>query len=154
MTELVFAGLCFAAVAALAMRRAPIWAWALAAWLIAIAIHNGYAEAEGVAGYGPMSILAWLTAGGLALLSVPSLRRKALVEPAFHMVKKILPKVSDTEQQALDAGTIGFPKSKRGGHAAFLFVQLAARQTVCARFHGGVGQFSEQHLRTRRSGRR
>jgi acyl-CoA dehydrogenase len=108
MTELVFAGLCFAAVAALAMRRAPIWAWALAAWLIAIAIHNGYAEPDGVAGYGPMSILAWLTAGGLALFSVPSLRRKALVEPAFHMVKKILPKVSDTEQQALDAGTIGF----------------------------------------------
>jgi acyl-CoA dehydrogenase len=108
MTELVFVGLVFAVVATLAMRRAPIWVWALAAWVIAIVIHNGYAEQDGVAGYGPMSILAWLTAGGLALFSIPSLRRKILVEPAFHMVKKILPKVSDTEQQALDAGTIGF----------------------------------------------
>ncbi len=41
-------------------------------------------------------------------MAMPALRRMLLVEPAFAMVKKILPKVSDTEQQALDAGTIGF----------------------------------------------
>ena len=70
MTELVFAALCLAVVSTLAMRRAPIWAWALVAWVIAVAVHNGYAEANGVAGYGPMSSLAWLTAGGLALLSL------------------------------------------------------------------------------------
>ncbi len=44
----------------------------------------------------------------LAALSVPSLRRRFVVEPTFRMVKGILPKVSDTEQQALDAGTVGF----------------------------------------------
>jgi acyl-CoA dehydrogenase len=108
MTELVFAGLCLVVIAALAMRRAPVWLWAFAAWMVAIAVQNGWAEHDGVGGYGPVSILAWLAAGTLALFAIPQIRRKLLVEPAFHMVKKILPKVSDTEQQALDAGTIGF----------------------------------------------
>ena len=44
----------------------------------------------------------------LAGLSIPPLRRAALIEPIFRKVKGILPKVSATEQEALDAGTIGF----------------------------------------------
>src|SRR5262249_8837948 len=52
--------------------------------------------------------LAWVPAVALGLFSVPQIRRAALVDPAFHMVKRVLPKVSDTEQQALDAGTVGF----------------------------------------------
>jgi acyl-CoA dehydrogenase len=35
-------------------------------------------------------------------------RRAALVEPIFRGIKSVLPKVSATEQEALDAGTIGF----------------------------------------------
>jgi acyl-CoA dehydrogenase len=52
--------------------------------------------------------LAWLPFVGLALLSVPSLRRRFIVAPIFATVRKILPKVSDTEAQALEAGTVGF----------------------------------------------
>jgi acyl-CoA dehydrogenase len=41
-------------------------------------------------------------------LSIPPLRRAALIEPVFRKVKGVLPRVSATEQEALDAGTIGF----------------------------------------------
>ena len=54
------------------------------------------------------SLLMLLPVLALCALAVPSIRRSLLVVPAFGMVRKILPKVSDTEQQALDAGTIGF----------------------------------------------
>ena len=55
-----------------------------------------------------LSWLAWLPFVALALLSIPSLRRSLIVAPVFAKVRKILPKVSDTEAQALEAGTVGF----------------------------------------------
>ncbi len=53
-------------------------------------------------------MLLGLIAVPLIALSIPQFRRQFFVAPAFRMVKGILPKVSDTEQQALDAGTVGF----------------------------------------------
>ena len=50
----------------------------------------------------------WVLAAVLAALCVPAIRRAVLIQPLFRMVKRILPKVSATEQEALDAGTIGF----------------------------------------------
>ena len=57
---------------------------------------------------GVLGLLAWLPVFALGALAVPQVRRKAIVEPAYGMVRGILPKVSDTEAQALDAGTVGF----------------------------------------------
>ena len=37
------------------------------------------------------------------VLSIPSVKRAAIIKPAYVMVKKILPAVSETEQAALDA---------------------------------------------------
>ena len=109
MTELVFLILCLGVVTALAMRQAPLWAWAIAAAVATYLWQSGLVagEYQGLQ-FGLLSLIAWIPALILALLSVPSLRRTLLVEPAFAIVKKILPKVSDTEQEALDAGTIGF----------------------------------------------
>jgi len=42
------------------------------------------------------------------LLAIPAVRRALVVTPAFATVRRILPKVSATEQAALDAGTVGF----------------------------------------------
>jgi acyl-CoA dehydrogenase len=50
----------------------------------------------------------WMLAAVLAALCVPSIRHSVLVRPLFHQIKRILPKVSETERAALDAGTIGF----------------------------------------------
>ena len=55
-----------------------------------------------------LGVLAWLPVVVLAGLSIPPLRRVALITPLFHKIKGILPRVSATEQEALNAGTIGF----------------------------------------------
>jgi acyl-CoA dehydrogenase len=93
---------------ALFMRRTPLLGWAAA---LAIA---AYLLQAGLLGFGEGGLrlaAAWLL-GLLALacagLAYPPLRRAALVAPLFRRIKDTLPKVSSTEQEALNAGTIGF----------------------------------------------
>ncbi|HMN37879.1 MAG TPA: acyl-CoA dehydrogenase [Hyphomicrobium sp.] len=94
---------------ALAMRRAPMWLWALAAAGIVLLWQSGVLHGELHWPAPELSgALAWFPAVVLGLLSVPAIRRAAVVEPAYGMVRGILPKVSDTEVQALEAGTVGF----------------------------------------------
>ena len=117
MAELVFALMCFAAVTALAIKRAPLWLWAIVAAGAAYLWNSGIFDSEGVASeFGIITLLTLLPALLLAAFAVPGLRRKVLVEPAFGIIRKILPKVSDTEQEALDAGTIGFDAELFSGH--------------------------------------
>src|SRR6185437_10514398 len=85
---------------ALGMARAPMWAWAAAVGLLTLIATHG--------SFGLLTLIAWLPFIALALLSIPSLRRSLIVAPVFATVRKILPKVSDTEAQALEAGTVGF----------------------------------------------
>ncbi len=112
MMELGFLILCIGVVFALAMREAPLWAWAASGAGVLLVWQSGVLESAGEAGeaggFGLLGALSWLPVLALAAMTVPSLRRTAIIEPAFRLVKKILPKVSDTEQVALDAGTIGF----------------------------------------------
>src|SRR5262245_61082258 len=109
MAEFVFLVLCVAGAFALAIYRAPLWAWAagLAAatliWQTGL-LHGEFEEPQ----FGVLGLLAWVPAVVLAGLSIPALRRAALVEPIFRSLKSVLPKVSATEQEALDAGSIGF----------------------------------------------
>lgn len=109
MAELLFICICVAAVFVLAMYRAASWAWAAVAAVAAlvwqVGLFDGGSDASGP---GLLSIILWLPAVILGLISVPSLRRSWIVEPVFRTIRQVLPKVSDTEQQALDAGTIGF----------------------------------------------
>ena len=110
MAALVFLALLAAMVFSLGMRKAPLWMWALAVALLTY-IWRWNLLGGGVAGPGPSligTLFAYLPAIALVALSVPSIRRAAVVEPVYGMVQKILPKVSDTEAQALDAGTVGF----------------------------------------------
>jgi acyl-CoA dehydrogenase len=95
--------------AALAMRRAPLWQWALAVALLGaltriVLDQNGLWLATDTVGWA----FALLPGVVLGLLAVPQLRQLALTAPVYGMVKKILPRVSRTEQEALDAGTIGW----------------------------------------------
>jgi acyl-CoA dehydrogenase len=109
MTELVFLVAVFAVALALAMHRSPLWLWAIVGAAALIVYQSGLLHgAYATPAPGPIGVLAWVPVLVMALLSVPALRRTVLIEPAFRMVKGILPKVSDTEQQALDAGTVGF----------------------------------------------
>ena len=92
----------------LAIRQSPLWQWALAA--AAIGILAMLRPEEGLAFSG--SAIGWffalLPAILLALLSITAIRQAVLTGPAYRMVKSILPRISRTEQEALDAGTVGW----------------------------------------------
>jgi acyl-CoA dehydrogenase len=110
----VFILLCLGAVIALAMWRAPLWAWAVLAAVVTFSIQVGWA-------FGPMGglsftkVLAWLPVIALAVIAYRPIRRQYVITPAFRMVKKILPPVSATEREALEAGTVGFDAEIFGG---------------------------------------
>ncbi len=98
-----------AVLVALGMLRAPVWAWAAALGLFLLSWQSGWWHGHvHFPITGILSLLAWLPVAALGAMALPDVRRKFFVAPAFGLVKKTLPKVSDTEQQALDAGTIGF----------------------------------------------
>jgi acyl-CoA dehydrogenase len=109
MPDLVFFAVCIVGAFILAMRRAPLWAWTVGLAAAAYVWQSGmlYGEASELEP-GFFGALAWLLVAVLALLCVPAIRRVALTKPLFGKIKGILPRVSATEQAALDAGTIGF----------------------------------------------
>lgn len=96
------------AFAVLAMRRAPLWQWAVAALVIGaltrISTDNGLWLMTDVPGW----VLALLPAAILGVFALPQVRKLVLSGPAYGIVKSILPRVSRTEQEALDAGTVGW----------------------------------------------
>ena len=106
---IVFLLLCVAGVFWLAMRKAPIWGWAAAAAAAILVWRTGLIHGDWHApAFNSLGLVAWVPVLILAGLSIPSLRRAVLVAPLFHKIKGILPRVSATEQEALNAGTIGF----------------------------------------------
>lgn len=109
MPDLVFFAVCIVGAFILAMRRAPLWAWTIGLAAAVYVWQSGmlYGEASELEP-GFFGAVAWLLVAVLALLCVPAIRRVALVKPLFGKIKGILPRVSATEQEALNAGTIGF----------------------------------------------
>ncbi|MEM1375921.1 MAG: acyl-CoA dehydrogenase [Pseudomonadota bacterium] len=100
---------CFAAAVALSMARAPLVAWAIAAAVAALIATTGMvAGTFGAPALSFLTILAFIPAVAFGLLSIPSIRLAVLTKPVFGIVKSILPPVSDTEKEALDAGTVGW----------------------------------------------
>ena len=109
MPELVFIALCIIGAFVLAMRRAPLWAWTLGLAVAVYAWQSGVLYGEpGELEPGFLGIIAWVLVAALAVLCVPAVRRAVLIQPLFRKIKGILPRVSSTEQEALNAGTIGF----------------------------------------------
>lgn len=91
------------AILVLSYYRTPIWLWAA----VALAIGMVSMLAMGASG-GFAWTLALLPAVVFGLFSIPLLRRLILTGPAYNMVRSILPRVSATEQEALNAGTVGW----------------------------------------------
>jgi len=89
------------AVLAAAYLRAPAVAWMLAAagYLAGFAWLGGWGEAAVLA-----AGLVWAVAA--ALLLVAPLRRALLTRPIFDLVRRLLPQMSQTEREALEAGTV------------------------------------------------
>jgi len=109
MITLIFVVVSLAALAALAIQRSPLWAWALVIAAITFLAQTGLPWATFEAPFGSIGAwIAWVPAIALALVSFRPIRQQVVTRPAFHTVKRILPPVSDTEKEALEAGTVGF----------------------------------------------
>ncbi len=109
MDAVIFVIIAIAAVFIVAMRRLPLMAWAIASAFLVGAWQFGLFQGQVAPPELSLAkLLAWLPALLFVLLSLAGLRQAALTGPAYAMVRRILPSVSDTEQQALEAGTTGF----------------------------------------------
>ena len=109
MPELVFIALCVFGAFVLAMRRAPLWAWTLGLAAAVYIWQSGLLYGSpGELEPGFLGVLAWVVVAALAVLCIPAIRRATLIQPIYRRIKGILPRVSATEQEALNAGTIGF----------------------------------------------
>jgi acyl-CoA dehydrogenase len=95
--------------AVLAMRESPLWQWALAALVIGLLTRIDF-TADGVIVATDLGglVLVLVPAIIFGLLSVTPIRKLVLMTPVYGAVKSILPRVSRTEQEALDAGTVGW----------------------------------------------
>ena len=84
----------------LSLRQSPLWHWAVGALGIG-------AACQVLIGGGNWF---WALFPGfvLAAFIVPAVRKLLVTGPAYAMVKRYLPRVSKTEQEALDAGTVGW----------------------------------------------
>ncbi|MGD0533082.1 MAG: acyl-CoA dehydrogenase [Methyloceanibacter sp.] len=109
MADLIFTLLSLAVLFALAMNRAPLWAWALAVALFTLSLQMGLGHGHL---HGPVfnfgALLGWLIAAGLVALTFPRIKRDYLVLPAYRALKGLVPTISETEREALEAGTVGW----------------------------------------------
>ena len=109
MAELIFAGLALVALFALAMNRAPLWLWALAAAVFTFGAQMGLIHGQLHWPVFPWwSLLGWLVAALVFVASFPEIKRKYITLPAYGALKGVMPTISETEREALEAGTVGW----------------------------------------------
>ncbi|WP_244500208.1 acyl-CoA dehydrogenase [Methyloceanibacter superfactus] len=123
MAELIFAALSLAAFLALAMNRASLRGWAIAIAVFTVILQFGF-------GFTLWSFAGWLVAGLLFAASVPDIKRKYITLPAYGALKGAMPTISDTEREALQAGTIGWDAELFSGEPDFAKLRRVAPITL------------------------
>jgi len=109
MAAIIFSLACIVAMFALGMRRSPLGVWAIFVGVASLLIQMGAPFGRlTLPQFDTLGLIGWLPAIILGILSFRPIRRVAVTAPAFNVVKKILPPVSNTEKEALEAGTVGF----------------------------------------------
>lgn len=81
--------------------RAPLLLWAVVS---AAGVAVGIAFPQAVST--PAHIVMIIAAAGIIPLSITGIRKSFLSKPIFDLYKKVLPPMSQTEKEALDAGTV------------------------------------------------
>ena len=92
----------------LVLWRAPVIVWALAVALGTAAIKLTVLTAERIGTPEFWHPTCWAPAALLLVFSLPFVRRLLIAGPAYGALKGIMPKLSPTENEALEAGTVGF----------------------------------------------
>lgn len=117
----------------LGIMRAPLSIWSLSLGGLLFVLQAGLLSTSQ---HFPLndigSLLLWLPILILSLFNVPHFRRIFLIQPAFTYVKKVLPTVSDTEQQVLDSGTVGFDTEIFSGNPDWNKLRSVATHSLTA----------------------
>jgi acyl-CoA dehydrogenase len=86
----------------LALNKASLWIWAafaaLAAYTFVILFDSGFFT----------QLILFVPVFALAALSIPFIRRKFVARPLYEGLRRTFPSISDTEREALAAGTVGW----------------------------------------------
>ncbi|NOZ31933.1 MAG: acyl-CoA dehydrogenase [Alphaproteobacteria bacterium] len=112
---------------ALALTETPLLIWGV----VFIALGAAGQLLSGGAGAGGW-VLALLPGLVLVLLGIPAVRRLVLTGPIYDAVRRILPRISQTEQEALDAGTIGWDAELFSGRPDFTVLGDIPKLTLSA----------------------
>ena len=133
MAEFIFASLSLLALFALAMNRAPLWLWALAAAVFTLSAQMGLVHGHLHWPVFPLwSLFGWLIAALLFVASFPEIKRKYIVLPAYRALKGAMPSISETEREALEAGTVGWDAELFGGTPDWSKLRRVAPITLTA----------------------
>ena len=85
----------------LAYFRAGLWIWTAAAGVLLWSVSHP--------GGSIFSLMGWaLFVLAALILNLPPVRRTILARPLLRLFKRILPPLSETEREALEAGTVGW----------------------------------------------
>ncbi|MEM8643884.1 MAG: acyl-CoA dehydrogenase [Pseudomonadota bacterium] len=123
MAELIFALLALALFFALAMNRASFRTWAAAVAIYTLALQIAF-------GFPLWSFLGWLAAGLLYAGGLPSIKRSYITKPVFRILKGAMPAISETEREALEAGTAGWDAELFSGRPDFAKLRRVAPITL------------------------
>ena len=92
----------------IALTVAFVWLnMTLQSWLITTSVVMGVGMLTGITNWLLSLVMLLITVSALVLLFyAPELRKKFLTGPLYRMVKAAMPPISQTEQEAIDAGTV------------------------------------------------
>jgi acyl-CoA dehydrogenase len=133
MAEVIFALICLAVVLGLAMQRASLTTWAIAVALITLSAQLGLNNGElHWPAFPWWSLLGWLIAGLLFAASFPELKRQYITLPTYRSLKGAMPAISETEREALEAGTVGWDAELFSGTPDWAKLRRVAPITLTA----------------------
>jgi acyl-CoA dehydrogenase len=123
----VFAAVTIAVLMALAYFQAPILLWTIAAGLML----GSWAAAFAWPGTA-IGIVFGIVAALAVILNVNFLRRKILSDPVLAVFRRILPDMSQTEKEAIDAGTVWWDADLFSGKPDWSKMLAIPRPTLTA----------------------
>jgi acyl-CoA dehydrogenase len=133
MAELIFTLIFLAALSALAMYRAPLrfWAGAIALFTLSAQLGLPHGHLHGLH-FTLWTLVGGVVAGLLLAASFPEIKRKYVTLPAYRALKGAMPTISDTEREALEAGTLGWDAELFGGTPDWSKLRRVAPITLTA----------------------
>lgn len=132
MSVIVYILAWFLAAVVLALKRAPLERWAAAVGVLTLLGQIGLPFAGPVWSFWGGAFLGWLLTALLALLSVRQIRQRYVIRPAYAALKKSIPRVSDTEREAIEAGSVGWDAELFSGEPDWARLNRVAPITLTA----------------------